>query len=322
MKVYLTILFLMSVYIANAQAIRVIDLRSEWKFTIGGDEKYLDPKYDDSKWETIGVPSPWEDEGFANYNGYACYRYSFDGSELKDMENLVLNLGYIDDVHEAYLNGELLGFKGSFPPDYYTAFNALNEYAIPNSLINTKGENVIAVKVYDLTKDGGIVKGDDIGIWANPSIQNFMNLEGVWKFTTEYIQDWQEPGINDQEWDNILVPSFWRSKHIKWGRQIKSNAWYRKEFYLPKELKGKDLKVFLGKIDDFDFAYLNGKRIGSTKDNLPFGESNSYSELRIYEINKNEINQNGLNVIAIKVEDIGGDAGIYEGPIGISLQID
>ena len=148
-----------------------------------------------------------------------------------------------------------------------------------------------------------------------------MNLEGVWKFRTDYVENWEELD-DDSEWDNILVPSFWRSKHIKWGRQINSTAWYRKEFYLSEELKGKDLQVFLGKIDDFDFVYLNGKLIGSTKDNRRLGLSTSYREFRIYEISSEDINQDGLNVIAIKVEDIGGDAGIYEGPIGISAQLE
>lgn len=323
MRACITILSVLFCIVSYSQEIKIIDLKGEWKFTIGGDEKYLDPAYDDTRWETIMVPSPWENEGFANYNGYACYRYSFDGSDLKSTENIVLNLGYIDDVHEAYLNGELLGFKGSFPPNYYTAFNALNEYSIPQNLINPNGKNVIAVKVYDLTNDGGIVKGEDIGLWANPSIKDFMNLEGVWKFTTNYIEGWKELDIDDNdEWDNILVPSLWRSKHIKWGKQINSTAWYRKEFYLSDELKGKNLKILMGKIDDFDFVYLNGRLIGSTKDNLNYGESTSYSTPRIYEIDQSEINQDGLNVIAIKVEDIGGNAGIYEGPVGISSQLD
>ena len=64
-------------------------------------------------------------------------------------------------------------------------------------------------------------------------------------------------------------------------------------------------------------TYVNGVFIGTTKDGRRFGSSNSYSKQRIYKIPQDVLNQNGKNVIAIEVEDIGGDAGIYEGPIGL-----
>ena len=307
----------LSAGIAFSQQVQVLDLRDRWRFTIGDREEYASISYDDKNWEYIEVPAAWESQGFSNYNGFAWYRYSFDGDELTYTDNLILNLGYIDDVHEVYLNNELLGFKGSFPPDYYTAYNAFNEYTIPPKLINPEGKNVIAVKVYDLTQDGGIVKGRDIGIWSTPHREAFQTLEGIWKFTTDSPFDWQDPELDDSEWDQILVPSFWRSKHIK--RRSKSYAYYRKDFYLNEETTDRDLYLVLGKIDDFDRTYVNGKLVGATKDDLDLGDSRSYREERVYRIPMEILNQNGRNVIAVEVEDIGGDAGIYEGPIGIMM---
>lgn len=317
MRILKVIILAIIPFIAISQKSKVLDLNGSWKFTIGDREEYSQIEYDDSDWEEIKVPSPWENEGFANYNGYAWYRYTFDGRDLKDFRNLIINLGYIDDVHEAFLNETLIGFKGSFPPKYYTAYDALNEYAIPESAINREGKNVIAIKVYDLVKEGGCVKGN-IGIYfdASPG-EDFHSLEGVWKFTVSRQTYWEQVGFKDEDWDNIVVPSFWRSKHIK-----RSNGfgWYRKEFVVPDNLKDSDLLLFLGKIDDFDYTYVNGKLVGRTKDYQPFGVSDSWQEFRIYQIPKELLRQDGKNVIAIQVEDIGIDAGIYEGPIGLGKQ--
>ena len=301
-----------------SQKKKVLDLSGDWKFTIGDREEYAEVDCDDSGWESITVPSPWENEGFANYNGYAWYRITFDGADLKDFTNLMVNLGYIDDVHEVYLNETLIGFKGSFPPQYYTAYDALNEYALPESSINRNGKNVIAIKVYDLVKEGGLVKGN-IGIYFDATIgDDFYPLEGVWKFTTDRQTYWEQIGFKDDDWENIVVPSFWRSKHIK-----RSNGfgWYRKEFFVPENLQGTDLYLVLGKIDDFDYTYVNGKLIGRTKDYKPFGQSNSWQEFRIYKIPQELLKKDGKNIIAIQVEDIGIDAGIYQGPIGLTRRV-
>lgn len=150
MKNTILLFFILSPIFIFCQKTKVLDLNSKWKFTIGDREEYKNPKYDDSSWESIRVGTPWENEGFANYNGYAWYRYDFDGYDLKGFTNLMISLGYIDDVHEAYFNGTLIGFKGSFPPDFYTAYDAYNEYSIPPSAINYEGKNVIAIKVYDV----------------------------------------------------------------------------------------------------------------------------------------------------------------------------
>ena len=296
-----------------------MDIEGYWKFTIGDREEYSQINYDDSEWEEIMVPSAWENEGFANYNGYAWYRFTFDGKDLQGFTNLMINLGYIDDVHEAYLNEKLIGFKGSFPPDYYTAYNALNEYSLPESFLNRNGKNVIAIKVYDLVQEGGIVKGD-LGIYFNAKFGEEISLprRNLEVYNQGEIRTGSNLASEDDDWDNIVVPSYWRSKHIK-----RSNGfgWYRKEFTIPEGLKNEDLYLFLGKIDDFDYTYVNGKLIGRTKDYEEFGSSNSWDEFRVYRIPKELLRPNGKNVIAVQVEDIGIDAGIYEGPIGITKNI-
>ncbi|REE05779.1 beta galactosidase jelly roll domain-containing protein [Marinoscillum furvescens] len=293
---------------------KVIDLRGKWKFTIGDNPRWARPDYDDSTWEKIQVPAAWEDEGFSGFDGYAWYRISLDLSNIST-HNLYLVLGFIDDVDEVYLNGELIGFSGSFPPDFYTAYHSHRQYYIPPSLINRNGQNVIAVRVYDTILEGGIIKGET-GIYARANVPpQAVLLEGIWRFREGDNFHWKESRYNDKNWQESMVPSYWRSlKKV----MIEGTAWYRKTFTLPDYLKGEeDLALVLGYIDDFDETYLNGTLIGTTDDGRPFGWSQSYSKKRLYIIPNGILNKNGENVLAVRVSDIGGNAGIYKGPLAI-----
>lgn len=293
---------------------RVTDLRGQWRFSIGDDPRWANPSYDDSGWERIFVPAPWEDEGFSGFDGYAWYRTTVDLRNISE-NNLYLILGYIDDVDQVFINGEMIGFSGSFPPDFYTAFNSHRKYYIPPELINKNGKNVIAVRVYDTILDGGIIKGN-VGIYANrKEPKNTLLLEGIWKFREGNNQWWKEPDYDDSYWSATIVPGFWRSFK---KAHIQGEAWYRKEFVLPDYLQNENqLVLVLGLIDDFDQTYLNGVLIGRTNDGKSFGQSDSWRTYRTYKIPKDLLKRNGTNIIAVRVKDIGGNAGIYKGPLGI-----
>ena len=100
---------------------RVLSLRGTWRFSIGDNEDWAEPAFDDSDWERIYVPSEWEDEGFRGYSGHAWYRKTFDFDAPEDLSAFSLVLGKIDDVDQVFLNGELIGSTGSFHPNYHTA---------------------------------------------------------------------------------------------------------------------------------------------------------------------------------------------------------
>lgn len=306
-----------SLYGGDFRQERIVNLRGVWKFSIGDNLKWAQPDFDDSNWEKIYVPSTWEDEGFNGYDGYAWYRVNFELSSDVDLGSLSIELGYIDDVDEVYINGQLIGFTGGFPPDFYTAYNAFRKYPIPSDVINVNGINTIAVRVYDTILEGGIMRGN-VGIYHNGrSRVKAMQLNGIWKIREGDREEWKETNVDDSNWVNIMVPSHWRSLKYMFDPR-RGFAWYRKEFTLSPELRDvDDLVIVLGKIDDFDEAYLNGHLIGWTNDDRRYGSSNSYRETRIYDLPEEYLKRNGKNVIAVKVEDLGGNAGIYEGPIGI-----
>lgn len=299
---------------------RVIDLEKKWKFQIGNNEKWAKPDFNDESWVDIKVPGDWENDGFHGYDGFAWYRIHFDGRALRPNEAHYLMLGFIDDVDETFLNGTLVGKTGDFPPRFRTGYNSDRAYFIGNELINFNGDNVIAVKVYDEYKNGGIVKGEP-GIYVSGgSEQLLQNLYGPWRFTKSNKRSFSEPNFDDENWDIILVPSYWDNQGY---RSLDGTAWYRKTFKLsftPED----DEQYFLtlGRIDDFDVTYLNGQLIGQTDDGRDFGQSQSYQAIRIYPIPKGLLKEKGYNTIAIKVIDIGLEGGIYSGPVGIVSEKD
>ncbi len=296
---------------------QVINLNGSWKFHIGDRANWSAPEFDDSDWETISAPSHWEDEGFNGYDGFAWYRKTFDGRRLSKSENYYLNLGYIDDADEVYLNGRFIGFSGSMPPKFKTAYNSERNYSLLNDYIDFGGENTIAVRVFDVTLGGGIFDGN-LGIYRAGKSWLLVDLQGLWDFNLSSFGS--RPRASD-DWRKIMVPGPW--EHQGYHR-YDGFAWYRRYFTIPDSIipSNERLVLILGKIDDFDVTYLNGKQIGFTNDGRKFGMSSSYDRLRVYDIPSGLLKKGSDNVIEIMVEDIGNVGGMYEGPIGISTRAD
>lgn len=304
---------------------KIFSLRGNWKFSIGDDTEWAKPDYDDSRWEEIYVPSSWENQGFYGYDGFAWYRKTFKlpKNALTTNELLMsLQMGFIDDVDEVYLNGVLIGVTGAFPPDFKTAYNAYRQYLIPPNLLKYDEENVIAVRVYDSQLEGGIL-GGDIGIFTRTDyLMPDLSLEGNWKFHEGDNSFYKNPDLREVGWKNIIVPSSWDTQGYKY---FDGFAWYRKEFTIPASLAKEHLVLLLGKIDDFDEAYLNGVKIGFTGQISDEGTSlvvgsPEWQYLRGYYIPQGLLKPDQKNVLAVRVYDGYQNGGIYEGPVGFVKQ--
>lgn len=299
---------------------KIRNLKGSWQFAIGDNKEWSKPEYDDSKWDRIYAPSQWENQNYSNYNGYAWYRKSFRLSPKYTNDNLYLYLGRIDDVDEVYVNGKLIGSMGSYPPEYKSASRDFRKYCLPNDILDFKRDNLIAVRVYDNAKYGGIISGD-LGIYMSDIFPIDLNLEGDWKFQIKDSLLWKEVSYNDENWFNISLPGLWEEQGFK---DYDGFAWYRKTFDLPNALKSEKLVVLLGKIDDIDQVYLNGKLLGSTGEFDPqYGKittNNHYKEFRGYYIPENIELKDTANLIAIRVYDARGSGGLYEGPVGLITQ--
>ncbi len=314
MKRFILLIVLILPFAVKAQD-KVINLRGDWKFSIGDRASWASKDYNDSNWETVKAPDYWEDQGFYGYDGFAWYRKSFDGRNLSDKENYYLYLGYIDDADEVYINGHLVGYSGNFPPNFRTAYQAERKYHIPPEYINYNGENKIAVRVFDVTREGGIIRGS-LGIYRWSRTSPFIvDLQGIWDFKLGIHQEGSKD--SNKTWEKIMVPVQWEVQGFK---RYDGYATYSRTFNFPADASTEDLVMILGKIDDFDEAYFNGVKIGETRDDRRYGRSLSFEETRIYRVPSELIKKGGQNTITVLVEDIGNIGGIYKGPVGLTTR--
>jgi hypothetical protein len=286
-----------------------LNLQGSWNFKIGDNPDWSKTDYDDQNWKKIYVPSPWENEGYQGYDGYAWYRRKISiPSSVKDRK-LTLELGYIDDVDEVFFNGTKIGQSGSFPPYYSTAYNAFRAYEIPLDLVYYDKPNCIAVRVYDSQIEGGIVRGD-VKIGASEiAIVPDINLNGTWNFNTGRE-------VNEAANQKIIVPGRWENQGFY---NYDGYAVYSRTFTLPATLANQKVILLAGRIDDFDQVYINGTFVGQTGDYENRKYSDRYSEFRNYFIPPGVLKA-GKNTITIKVYDAHGEGGIIEGTVGLITQ--
>jgi sialate O-acetylesterase len=141
-----------------------------------------------------------------------------------------------------------------------------------------------------------------------------VDLQGIWQFARTSSETMVP---DDDDWDNIMVPAPW--EHQGFSR-YDGFARYKKLFLIPSKFTAEDVVLMLGRIDDFDKVYLNGKLIGTTNDQELYGLSESYQVDRVYKIPKGLLKRGSMNTVEVIVEDIGNIGGIYEGRIGITTR--
>lgn len=120
---------------------------------------------------------------------------------------------------------------------------------------------------------------------------------------------WAEPGFDDAAWPKMTLPAYWEQSGVP---DYDGTMWFRKKVIIPEAWAGKDLKLNMGGIDDYDVSYLNGAEIGHTE---------SFFFTRSYIIPGSRVKA-GENTIAVRVFDNGGLGGINKGPLQLSLATD
>jgi len=148
-----------------------------------------------------------------------------------------------------------------------------------------------------------------------------IDLSGKWRFaidpeTIGQKHGWYREDFDDSKWAEIPVPGKWEDAGFteQVGEMISSwkpyngCAWYRLRVRIPEEWRGFPLLLYLGRIDDMDITYWNGQEIG---------KSDSVESERAYRLEPAKVKFGQLNTIAVRVVDIGGDGGIFPGPVYI-----
>lgn len=125
------------------------------------------------------------------------------------------------------------------------------------------------------------------------------------KFSFGDNPEWANPTFNDNDWaTQQLGKSF---------RKDSSYCWYRIKIIIPSSLKttnGKGLKANLGKIDDADQTFFNGKLIGAMG-TMPPNYTTQWDKSRTYNIPENEVQWDKENVIAVRIYNLVGGMGMW-----------
>ncbi|MBU2918846.1 DUF4982 domain-containing protein [Psychrosphaera sp. F3M07] len=126
---------------------RTISFNANWQFSLGDDQTFAKPDFDDSQWRTLTLPHDWsiEAEFDEKYNGATAYLPGGIGWYRKTFQTDPAWLNnttyiYFDGVYansEVYLNGKHIGGR----------INGYSPFFIDISKYLNKENNIIAVKV-------------------------------------------------------------------------------------------------------------------------------------------------------------------------------
>ena len=182
--------------------------------------------------------------------------------------------GPLDDLPTGYWKsanpGDVLDFSAVA---YFFAKDLFEKYHVPIGLINASAggtpietwtseeglkEFPSIKKTIEKNRDTAYVNGTKRKAHSMNTVNKSKREED--KGLTE-VKKWYDTSYIPKEWYRINIPGYWEDQGVK---DLNGVVWYRKEIEVPASMTGKPAKVFLGRIVDADFLYINEKLIGNT----------------------------------------------------------
>ena len=111
------------------------------------------------------------------------------------------------------------------------------------------------------------------------------------------------------KWHDIKVPGLWEEQGIE---GLDGIVYFKTTIDLPAEYADLPARLGLAKIDDSDWAFVNGTLVGQSEQ--------AYARLREYEVPAGVLRP-GRNQLTVRVEDTGGGGGIYADPEDLYLEV-
>jgi sialate O-acetylesterase len=129
-------------------------------------------KFNDKKWQSMHLPGFWEQNGLPDFDGIVWFRKTIELNPAWLENDLILNLGMIDDNDITYFNGTQIGNSEGWMNN--------RQYNVPAELIR-KGKNTITIRAYDSGGGGGI-HGDAANMYIQSGDMK-INISGAWKYS-------------------------------------------------------------------------------------------------------------------------------------------
>ncbi|WP_106828039.1 glycoside hydrolase family 2 TIM barrel-domain containing protein [Parabacteroides pacaensis] len=173
-----------------------------------------------------------------------------------------------------------------------TTFAQQNEWLDPN--VNAINRAPMHTNYFAYESEADALKG------IKESSQNFMSLNGPWKFfwvkdADARPTDFYRIDYNDKGWNTLNVPAVWElngygdpiyvNVGYAWRNQFKNNppevptennhvGSYRREIVLPADWKGKEIFAHFGSVTSNIYLWVNGQFVGYSEDSKLEAEFN------------------------------------------------
>ncbi|MBI3235318.1 MAG: hypothetical protein HYZ42_15000, partial [Bacteroidetes bacterium] len=131
-------------------------------------------------WQSLRTPGFWEKQfggTVEKHDGFAWYRCFVEVPSHWQGQDLILQLGQIDDCDETFFNGNQVGAKGKREP-FQTASGEARSYRVQSGDVRYGAFNLLAVRVFDNGGAGGIAAGP----LRLSSSKGALELSGNWHF--------------------------------------------------------------------------------------------------------------------------------------------
>ncbi len=148
-----------------------------------------------------------------------------------------------------------------------------------------------------------------------------IDIEKDWKFGLDpknigISEEWYLPKFDDSDWKPIQAGLRWESQGYP---KYDGIAWYRKSVFIPAKPKIDSLYLVFGGVDDEYDLFVNGKKAAHYGD--PTRDYTSVANAMTYTNILSFVKRGADNLIAVKVNDWGGEGGIKKAPVIIADQI-
>jgi beta-galactosidase len=140
-------------------------------------------------------------------------------------------------------------------------------------------------------------KGPDYVYPLNNQWKGVADKEGVGR-----DQGWWKPEFDDKDWPPVKVPGSFNIEIKELGGYL-GKFWYRTRFTVPEFYRQHSPKLFIGRVDNESWVWLNGKFLGQVirDPNTMWGYSSSL--VREYKLDPDMLNPTGENVLVVLVNN-------------------
>lgn len=128
--------------------------------------------FDDSKWQSMTIPTLWESAGLKDFDGAVWFRKRVIIPESWAGKDLTISLGPIDDMDQSYFNGIPIGNTDGYDKP--------RTYTIKGDLVKP-GVNTLTVRVFDGSGGGGIYGSED-QLFIAAATGEKLPLNGAWSY--------------------------------------------------------------------------------------------------------------------------------------------